>query len=48
MKIGRIEIKTSKLEKPDFGIFLNERKANGNKQHELNFRKLLIKIIIHK
>lgn len=28
MKIGRIEIKTSKLEKPDFGVFLNERKAN--------------------
>lgn len=47
MKIGRIEIKTSKLEKRDFGIFLNEKKANG-KQHEFNFGKLIIQIIIHK
>lgn len=48
MKIGRIEIKTAKLEKPDFGIFLNERKANGGKQHEFNFGKLIIQVIIHK
>jgi len=48
MKIGRIEIKTSKLERPDFGIFLNEKKANGDKQHEFNFGKLIIQIIIHK
>lgn len=48
MKIGRIEIKTAKLEKPDFGIFLNERKTNGDKQHEFNFGKLIIKVIIHK
>ena len=48
MKIGRIEIKSEKLEKPDFGIFLNERKSNGDKQHEFNFGKLIIKVIIHK
>lgn len=48
MKIGRIEIKSAKLEKPDFGIFLNERKANGDKQHEFNFGKLIIQMIIHK
>lgn len=33
MKIGRIEIKSAKLEKPDFGIFLNERKANGGMEN---------------
>lgn len=48
MKIGNIEIKKSYLKKPDFGIFLNERKANGDKQHEFNFGKLIIKVIIHK
>ena len=48
MKICNIEIKSAKLEKPDFGIFLNERKANGDKQHEFNFGKLIIQIIIHK
>ena len=47
MKIGRIEIKASKLEKRDFCIFLNEKKANC-KQHEFIFGKLIIKIIIHK
>ena len=47
MKIGRIEIKSAKLEKPDFGIFLNERKANGDKQHEFNFGKLIIQLIVH-
>lgn len=47
MTIGRIEIKSAKLEKPDFGIFLNERKANGDKQHEFNFGKLIIKVIVH-
>ena len=48
MKIGRIEIKSAKSKKSDFGIFLNERKANGDKQHEFNFGKLIIKVIIHK
>lgn len=48
MKIGRIEIKSAKLEKPDFGIFLNLRNLNGDKQHEFNFGKLIIKVIIHK
>jgi hypothetical protein len=48
MKIGRIEIKTTRLERPDFGIFLNERKANGDKQHEFNFGKLIIQLIVHK
>lgn len=48
MKIGRIEIKAAKLKKPDFGIFLNERKTNGDKQHEFNFGKLIIQLIIHK
>ena len=48
MKIGRIEIKSAKLEKSDFGIFLNERKANGDKQHEFNFGKLIIQLIVHK
>jgi hypothetical protein len=48
MKIGRIEIKLTKLERPDFGIFLNEKKANGDKQHEFNFGKLIIQIIVHK
>ena len=47
MKIGRIEIKSAKLEKTDFGIFLNERKANGDKQHEFNFGKLIIQLIVH-
>lgn len=47
MKIGRIEIKSAKLGKPDFGIFLNERKANGDKQHKFNFGKLIIQVIIH-
>ena len=48
MKIGRIEIKTTRLERPDFGIFLNEKKANGDKQHEFNFGKLIIQLIVHK
>jgi hypothetical protein len=48
MKIGKIEIKSAKLEKSDFGIFFNERKANGDKQHEFNFGKLIIQVIIHK
>ena len=48
MTIGRIEIESAKLEKPDFGLFLNERKANGDKQHEFNFGKLIIQLIVHK